>query len=129
MHLIKKRKNTLQTRGRAHWIDKSTKIFYKVYKKNNLLDDPSSINARLSQIVQLTKVMKFMLIVIITMGAMGHDPKTIEMRIPQENKEECLKSAKTFELKLPIPGIMMSMKSRCEPKSDEEEPEVKQVGA
>ena len=78
----------------------------------------------------LTKVtpMKFMLIIIITMGAMGHDPKTIEMRIPQENKEECLKSAKTFELKLPIPGIVMSMKSRCEPKSDEEQPEIKQVG-
>ena len=26
-------------------------------------------------------------------------------------------------------GIVMSMKSRCEPKKDEEEPEVKQVGA
>ena len=72
-------------------------------------------------------VMKFMLIVVITMGTVGHDPKTIEMRIPQENKEECLKSAKTFELKLPIPGIVMSMKSRCEPKSDEEQPKVKQV--
>ena len=79
----------------------------------------------------LTKaiLMKFMLIVIITMGAMGHDPKTIEMRIPQENREECLKSARTFELKLPVAGIVMSMKSRCEPKKDEEEPEVKQVGA
>ena len=73
--------------------------------------------------------MKFMLIVIITMGAMGHDPKTIEMRIPQEDKEECLKSARTFELKLPVAGIVMSMKSRGEPKKDEEEPEVKQVGA
>ena len=62
------------------------------------------------------------------MGAMGHT-KTIEMKIPQENKKECLKFAKTFELKLPIAGIVMSMKSRCEPKSDEEEPEVKQVGA
>ena len=72
--------------------------------------------------------MKFMLIVVISMGTVGHDPKTIEMRIPQENKEECLKSAKTFELKLPIPGIVMSMKSRCEPKSDEEQPEIKQVG-
>ena len=72
-------------------------------------------------------VMKFMLIVVITMGTVGHDPKTIEMRIPQENKEECLKSAKTFELKLPIPGIVMSMKSRCEPKRDEEQPEIKQV--
>ena len=61
------------------------------------------------------------------MGAMGHDPKTIEMKIPQENKEECLKSAKTFEFKLTIPGIVMSMKSRCEPKKNEEQPEVKMV--
>ena len=59
---------------------------------------------------------------------MGHDPKTIEMRIPQEKKEECLKSAKTFEFKLPIPGAVMSMESRCEPKSDEAQPEIKQVG-
>ena len=72
--------------------------------------------------------MKYMLIVIITMGAMGHDPKTIEMRIPQENKEECLKSSKTFEFELPIPGVVMSMESRCEPKSDKEQPEIKQVG-
>ena len=57
-----------------------------------------------------------------------HDPKTIEMRIPQGNKEECLKSAKTFEFELPIPGVVMSMESRCEPKSDEEQPEIKQVG-
>ena len=58
--------------------------------------------------------MKFILIIIITMGAMGHT-KTIEMKIPQENKKECLKFAKTFELKLPIADIVMSMKSRCEP--------------
>ena len=50
------------------------------------------------------------------MSAMGHT-KTIEMKIPQENKKECLKFAKTFELKLPIAGIVMSMKSRCEPKN------------
>ena len=55
--------------------------------------------------------MKFILIIIITMGAMGHT-KTIEMKIPQENKKECLKFAKTFELKLPIAGIVMSMKLR-----------------
>ena len=59
---------------------------------------------------------------------MGHGPKTIEMRIPQENKEECLESTKTFEFELPIPGVVMSMESRCEPKSDEEQPEIKQVG-
>jgi len=85
---------------------------------------PGGISLKTSAEVVL---MKFMLIIVITMGTVGHDPKTIEMRIPQENKEECLKSAKTFELKLPIPGIVMSMKSRCEPKSDEEQPEIKQV--
>ena len=72
--------------------------------------------------------MKFMLIVLIVMGAMGHDPKTIEMRISQENKQECLKPAKTFEFKLPILDNVMSIESRCEPKSDEEQPEIKQVG-
>ena len=71
--------------------------------------------------------MKFMLIVLITMGAMDHNPKTIEMRIPQESLEDCLKAAKTFELKLPVAGIVVSMKSRCEPKNDTEGPEVKQV--
>jgi len=49
------------------------------------------------------------------MGAMGHT-KTIEMKIAQENKKECLRFAKTFELKLHIAGIVMSMKSRCEPR-------------
>ena len=37
--------------------------------------------------------MKFMLVILITMGSSGEEPKTIEMRIPQENQEECLKSA------------------------------------
>jgi len=34
--------------------------------------------------------MKFMLVILITLGASGGEPKTIEMRIPQENHEECL---------------------------------------
>ena len=60
MHLINKHKKNLQTKGRAHWIDKSTKTFHKIYKKDNLLDDPISIKARLNQIVKLTDTMKFM---------------------------------------------------------------------
>ena len=60
MYLINKHKVKLQNRGCVYWIDKSTKTFHKVYKKDNLLDDPNSIKARLSQIVELTKVMKFM---------------------------------------------------------------------
>ena len=60
MLLINKHKIKLQTRGRVHWIDKSTKSFHKIYMKDNLLDNPNSIKARLSQIVQLTDTMKFM---------------------------------------------------------------------
>lgn len=58
---------------------------------------------------------------------MDHNPKIIKMKIFQESLEGYLKAAKTFEFKLPIAGIAMSMKSRCEPKNDAEEPEVKQV--
>jgi hypothetical protein len=55
--------------------------------------------------------MKFMLIIILTMSSTGNDPKTIELKIPHENKEERLKSAKTLDFKLPIPGVVISMKS------------------
>ena len=60
MKLINKHKKMLQTRGRAHWIDKNTKTFHKIYKKDNLIDDPKIIKARLCHIVKLTNTMKFM---------------------------------------------------------------------
>ncbi|MDA8561243.1 hypothetical protein N9L33_05510 [Nitrospinae bacterium] len=56
--------------------------------------------------------MKFLLIIILTMRSMGNDPKTIELKVPQDNKEDCLKSAKTLDFKLPTPGIIISIKSR-----------------
>ena len=45
-----------------------------------------------------------MLVVLITMGSpvIGEDKKTFELRIPQENKETCEKSAKTFKFSLPV---------------------------
>ena len=49
--------------------------------------------------------------------------ETIEMRIPQENQEECLKAAKTFKFSLPV----ISVDTRCEPRMDNEEPEVRGV--
>ena len=52
--------------------------------------------------------MKYILVILITMSAMGEETKTIEMRIPQENREECLKSAKTFKFSLPIPMVVNS---------------------
>ena len=67
--------------------------------------------------------MKFMLVILITIGAPGGEPKTIEMRIPQENQEECLKAAKTFKFSLPV----ISVDTRCEPRMDNEEPEVRGV--
>ena len=71
--------------------------------------------------------MKFLLIIILTMSSMGNDPKTIELEISQDNKEECFKSAKSLDFKLPIPGVVISMKSRCEPRKDKEEPGVTQM--
>jgi len=71
--------------------------------------------------------MKFILVILITMSATGEKPKTIEMRIPQENREECLKSAKTFKFTLPIPMVTLSTETRCEPRLENEEPEVRSV--
>ena len=57
--------------------------------------------------------MQFMLVVLITMGSpvIGEDKKTFELRIPQENKAICEKSAKTFKFSLPV----ISIDTRCEP--------------
>ena len=71
--------------------------------------------------------MKYILVILMTMGAVGEEPKIIEMRIPQENREECLKSAKTFKFTLPIPMITLSTETRCEPRLENEEPEVRGV--
>jgi hypothetical protein len=61
------------------------------------------------------------------MSSTANDPKTIELKVPQDNKEKCLKSAKYLDFKLPIPGVVISMKSRCEPRKDKEEPGVTQM--
>ena len=69
--------------------------------------------------------MKFMLVIIITMGSpeIGDNQKTFELRIPQENKETCEKSAKTFKFSLPI----ITMNARCEHKKDHEEPTMQSI--
>ena len=66
--------------------------------------------------------MKFMLVVIITMGSpvIGDKQKTFELRIPQENKETCEKSAKTFKFSLPV----ITIDTKCESKKDNEEPSI-----
>ena len=71
--------------------------------------------------------MKFLLIIILTMSSTGKDPKTIELKVSHDNKEESLKSAKSLDFKLPIPGVVIFMKSRCEPRNDKEELGVTQM--
>ena len=61
------------------------------------------------------------------MGPSGEESKTIEMRIPQENREECLKSAKTFKVSLPIPIVTLSSETRCKPRMENKEPKLKGV--
>ena len=63
-----------------------------------------------------------MLVVIITMGSpvIGDNQKSFELRIPQENKETCEKSAKTFKFSLPV----ITMDTKCESKKDNEEPSI-----
>ena len=56
----RRQKINLETRGRIHWIDKNSNIFYKIYKKDNLLDDSNTIKTRLNKIVELTDIIKFM---------------------------------------------------------------------
>ena len=48
----------------------------------------------------------------------GEKQKKFELRIPQENKETCEKSARTFKFSLPV----ISMDTRCKPQKDNEEP-------
>jgi hypothetical protein len=50
----------------------------------------------------------------------GDKQKTFELRIPQENKETCEKSAKTFKFSLPV----ITMDTKCESKKDNEEPSI-----
>ena len=66
--------------------------------------------------------MKFMLVVLITMSSpvIGEEQKTFELRIPQETKETCEKSARIFKFSLPV----ISMDTRCEPQKDNEEPTI-----
>ena len=69
--------------------------------------------------------MKYMLIVLITMGSpiIGEDKKTLELRIPQESKQECEKSAQTFKFHLSA----ISMDTKCEPRKVNEEPSLRSI--
>ena len=63
-----------------------------------------------------------MLVVFITVGVSNDTkdpPKTTEMRIPQENQEEYLKSSEAFKISLLF--IDIHVDTRYEPRKDNEE--------
>ena len=66
--------------------------------------------------------MQFMLVILITIGSpvIGEDKEIFELRVPQENKETCEKSAKAFKFSLPV----ISIDTRCEPSKSDEDPSV-----
>jgi len=69
--------------------------------------------------------MKYMLVVIITLGSSNIDKQNnfFELCIPQESIIECLKSKKTFNFTLPI----ISIETKCEPKTKVEKPSIKSI--
>ena len=52
MTLNERQEAKLEARGSIHWFDQKTNIFYKLYKKGNLLDDAKDLKTRLSQIIK-----------------------------------------------------------------------------
>ena len=60
MHLNNRRLSTLEMKGRIHFRENNSDLFYKVYKKDHLLDESGSIENRIRQIHKLSSAMAFM---------------------------------------------------------------------
>ena len=56
--------------------------------------------------------MTYILLIILTLDA-NHNSKDIELRIPYENKEECLKASKKLDFSFKFPGKNITTKSEC----------------
>ena len=56
--------------------------------------------------------MTYILLIILTLDA-NQNSKDIELRIPYENKEECLKASKKLDFSFKFPGKNVTTKSEC----------------
>ena len=56
--------------------------------------------------------MTYILLIILTLDA-NQNSKDIELRIPYENKEECLKATKKLDFSFKFPGKNITTKSEC----------------
>ena len=61
--------------------------------------------------------MTYILLIILTLDA-NQNSKDIELRIPYENKEECLKASKKIDFSFKFPGKNVTTKSECILKED-----------
>ena len=57
--------------------------------------------------------MKYILILFITLNPSKESERKIEIKIPHETFESCMKSSKKTEFKLDLPNIKFSSKSKC----------------
>ena len=57
--------------------------------------------------------MKYVLLIVLTINITNQDSKDIELRIPYENKEECLKASKKIDFSFKFPGKNITTKSEC----------------
>ena len=61
--------------------------------------------------------MTYILLIILTLD-INQNSKDIELRIPYENKEECLKASKKIDFSFKFPGKNITTKSECILKED-----------
>ena len=61
--------------------------------------------------------MTYILLIILTLDA-NQNSKDIELRIPYENKQECLKASKKIDFSFKFPGKNITTKSECILKED-----------
>ena len=97
MTLNERQEAKLEARGRIHWFDQKTNIFYKLYKKGNLLDDAKDLNTRLSQIIKLSSSMEFIPEISYT-----YEEDLLIMRQNKLKKDNQLDKIEPFEKKLTL---------------------------
>ena len=97
MTLNERQELNLQKKGRIHWFDQKTNIFYKLYKKGNLLDSAKDLKLRLCQIVKLSSSMEFIPEITYT-----YEEDLLIMRQNKLVKDNQLDKIEPFEKKLTL---------------------------
>ena len=67
--------------------------------------------------------MKFTLIILFIFSQSQGESKKFELRLPQENEAECLKTSEEVKLSINLPGISFKIQSSCEPTDSDESEE------